>query len=103
MFKGYMAHQEQISSVNIILKVTNMDFEKEARSIFENLTKDQFIQLLHESGFDVREGSGRVVYTEEFEVVAEKHFFISVKYSLKKSSNIMGDTEANTFVLPAAC
>ena len=80
-----------------------MDIEKEVKSIFENLTRDEFIKLLKDSGFEVRDGSGRVIYTEESDYVAEKQFFISVKYEMKKSSNITVENATNTFVLPAAC
>lgn len=80
-----------------------MDIEKEVNSIFENLTRDQFIKLLEDSGFEVRDGTGRVIYTEASDSVADKHFYISVKYEMKKSLNITIDSETNTFVLPAAC
>lgn len=80
-----------------------MDIEREVNSIFEHLTREQFIQLLKDSGCGVREGTGKVIFTEELDIVLEKQFLISMKYEMNKSLSIVLDNDMNTFPLPAAC
>jgi len=36
----------------------------EVRKEFENLSRDEFIELLKDAGFEVEDGEGKVIYTD---------------------------------------
>ncbi|HDR7855462.1 hypothetical protein [Bacillus paranthracis] len=42
-----------------------MDAEREVKALLDSLSRDELIDLLKKSGFEVREGKGRVIYTEQ--------------------------------------
>ncbi|GAB6554270.1 hypothetical protein ACQVSN_08410 [Bacillus mobilis] len=41
-----------------------MDVKQEVKALLDSLSRDELMDLLKKSGFEVREGKGRVIYTE---------------------------------------
>lgn len=55
--------------------------EAEAKAFFENLSRDEFIGMLEDAGFDVSDGEGQVIYTDEL------NFKVSTTYNAKMTIN----------------
>lgn len=51
-------------------------YRNEAHEFFSNLTDDEFYNLLADAGFKVRNGSGKVVFTDQkvYQGVVDTHF-----------------------------
>lgn len=76
-----------------------MSMEKNNKSIFDGLNREQFKELLIEAGFEVEDGEGKLIYTDE--VKSEFYFAIDSKYGSKKDEVNKNDKNMPSF--PIAC
>lgn len=76
-----------------------MSVEKNNKSIFDGLNRDQFKELLIKAGFEVEDGEGKLIYTDE--VKSEFNFVIDSKYVGKKEPVNKIDKSMPSF--PIAC
>lgn len=68
-------------------------------SFFDGLNKDQFKNLLIEAGFEVEDGEGKIVYTDDSE--SQLSFKIEAKYDSKSNKENVTDNIMPFF--PVAC
>jgi|GEM_PF-2429115 len=73
---------------------------KEAREYFQSLSTEELKQVLVEAGFEVRAGSGKVIFTES--VVEEKVGF-TIKGTLKPTRRVAKCKQAKVSSFPVAC
>lgn len=80
-------------------------YKKEAHDFFSNLSDEEFVSLLEDVGFDVKDGNGEggVVFTDE--QVLHKKFQIKTTFSMKSNSYSSSKNTENHFssVYNTAC
>lgn len=79
-------------------------YRNDTHKFLSNLSDEEFYGLLEESGFEVEEGDGKIILTDEEEVRSMSIQFTS-SFSLKQSTYIapgVNKTSLNN-TLPEAC
>lgn len=78
------------------------DIKKEVKELFDSLSRDELIELLIESGFEVNEnGTGKINYSEHDTKTSRVYANVTSKYNTQEQRNKQGSTGINSF--PVAC
>lgn len=68
------------------------DLQKRVDDFFDSMDRDQFVDLLAEAGFEVEDGLGRVIFTEEkYFLEDKKKFSVDLTYKStyrQKTNNV---------------
>ncbi|MFE8700895.1 hypothetical protein ACFYKX_09730 [Cytobacillus sp. FJAT-54145] len=78
------------------------DVKKEVQELFDSLSRDELIELLTESGFEVNEnGTGRVIYSDEHTKTSKIYAKVTGTFNTQEQRNTHDSTGVNSF--PVAC
>lgn len=78
------------------------DVKKEVQEIFNSLSRDELIELLTESGFEVNQnGTGKVIYSDDQTKISRVYANVTGTFNTEEQRNTLDSTGVNSF--PVAC
>ena len=78
------------------------DVKKEVQELFNSLSRDELIELLTESGFEVNEkGTGKVIYSDDQTMTSKVFATVTGTFNTQEQRNTHESTGVNSF--PVAC
>ncbi|KRG16283.1 hypothetical protein ACA30_00750 [Virgibacillus soli] len=78
------------------------DVKKEVQELFNSLSRDELIEILTESGFEVNEnGTGKVIYSDDHIKTSRVYANVTGTFNTHGPRNNHNSTGVNSF--PVAC
>ncbi|MFD0619675.1 hypothetical protein ACFQZR_19585 [Paenibacillus sp. GCM10027629] len=76
------------------------DIQKKVDDFFDSMDREEFVNLLKEAGFEVEDGDGRIIFTDDYILEDTKQF--SVRSTYKKTYSYTTNHVAEMVVLRPA-
>lgn len=75
------------------------DIQKRVNDFFDSMDRDEFVDLLKVSGFELEDGEGRVIFDEEEDYSIEGEKTFSIKSTYKSTNRLNTNNVAGSFPL----